>query len=83
MPMGATLALRSEDKGFTRKIDGAKLRSSVPHGHFAPLLGTLVGFNRLLYWKEPRLSWQGRGKEPLGQGAGGKGFFFVGYKRPT
>jgi hypothetical protein len=43
MPMGATLALRTKDKKFTRRIDGAKRRSSVPHGHFAPLPGTLVG----------------------------------------
>jgi hypothetical protein len=43
MPMGATLALRVKARGFIRRIDGAKLRSCVPHGHFAPLPGHFVG----------------------------------------
>jgi hypothetical protein len=43
MPMGATLALCPKDRGFIRKFAGTKLRSSVPHGHIAPLPGTLVG----------------------------------------
>jgi hypothetical protein len=53
MPMGATLALRQEDKGFIRGSDGAKLRYGTqrvpgsPMGIF-PSRGTLVGFNRLL-----------------------------------
>jgi hypothetical protein len=64
MPMGATLALRPKDRGFFRLCDGAKRRSSVPHGHFAPLPDTLVGFNRLLYREELRLSWSESGKEP-------------------
>jgi hypothetical protein len=80
MPMGATLALRSGDKGFTRKIDGAKLRSSVPHGHFTPLPGHFGWFNRLLYREERRLSCPERGGNilatpRLGHGHQGKGFF--------
>jgi hypothetical protein len=53
MPMGATLALRVKARGFMRRTDGAKRRSSVPHGHFASLswhfvesIGFYTGRNR-------------------------------------
>jgi hypothetical protein len=67
MPMGATLALRQEDKGFIRESDGAKRRSSVPHGHFH-LPGHFGWVNRSLYQDGPRLSWHGRGEELLRRG---------------
>jgi hypothetical protein len=47
MPMGATLALRMKARGFIRGFEGASLRSSVPHRHFAPLLGHVGWVNRL------------------------------------
>jgi hypothetical protein len=69
MPMGATLALREDDKRFTRRIDGAKRRSSVPHGHFAPLPGTLVGFNRFYTGKNRGCPGIGGGKSLGDRGA--------------
>jgi hypothetical protein len=48
MPIGATLALRTEAGGFIGSFDGASLRSSVPHGHFAPLTVHRASFNRSL-----------------------------------
>jgi hypothetical protein len=79
MPMGATLALCKEDKGFIRGSDGTKLlygTQRVPGSPMgiSPLPAHLVWVNRHLYQDGPLLSRQVRGKSLGDRDAGVKAF---------